>query len=246
MNNSANLPSGPRRHPQPSVRDANHPDFAHSLRIPPSGPSAATSNRNRPPARMTNHTAFTSEEPPHPAMVIDTPQSKVQQPRMSDMATSGMYADREQLQSDQPNHDTVPKGPRALRAPPVTSPIVSRQELSGRGDRSPPFHIVSRDEWDRSRGPSERTQHSGPRHNGHAQRPIGPGDQSTIVQSWPGPGFQASGRNQVCGRTEYRQVGCEPNGPSFHLGSTRCSKQSTSIRFLASTSRRDAASAVRD
>lgn len=190
------------------MRDANHPDFAHGPRIPPSGPSAALSNRARAP-RAPNDPAFT----PNDAMAVDpptAPASNRSQPlRMSDLpiqANSGMYADRELLQGEQ-NNDMLPKGPRAMAAAsrPSTSPTatftshrsVTSQELSANRPRvrSPPPHLVGKDGWGAARGPTDQQQQNGS-NQGSSWRPDAPRDRADTLSSRHGPVHMA--RSQVC------------------------------------------------
>lgn len=173
-----NVPSGPRFQPQPqSVRDANHPDFAHAPRVPPSGPSATISSRVRLP-RTSNEMVFTPNESPavrdRDTMDVDSlPPSRAPPLRTNDItirAGSGMYADREQPA------DALPKAPRAMASkvsvtntslPPAispstpTTPFSTQRSASGqefvpdKRERSPPPHIGRNDRWE-PRGPPER------------------------------------------------------------------------------------------
>jgi hypothetical protein len=209
--NSTNLPLGPRRHPQPPVRDASHPDFSRGDRMVPSGPSS-TSGRSRAAPRMSNDYAFIPDSRSHTATDVDPPHSRAPPPRMSDTTTStnsGVYADREQLQSEQSDNPSVPKAPRALRAPAPASPSTSRQEDldSRRRDRSPPPHLSNKDGWDHSQ---ERLPHNaGPaqRQDAPARRHANSVHSSAGNPSRQGPVSQGSGRNQVC-----RKLGSSDEG----------------------------------
>lgn len=184
-NANSNVPSGPRFQPHPPFfRDANHSDFSRGTRMPPSGPSAASTIRGR--GHPSNEMAITPHDSPalrdRDSMDVDiTPPSRAVGLRMNDQpirAGSGMYADRE------PTNTDLPKGPRAMSSkvsantaypPTMTSPPtsptmsfppqrnVSGQDYAGNGmrERSPVPRQRNNDGWDQYRGRPERPLPSG-------------------------------------------------------------------------------------
>jgi hypothetical protein len=170
-NADSSLPLGPRNQPQVATpRETSHPDLRTNARLPPSGPSAASTSRSR-----RHDAAFNAKQQPstsrdRSAMNVDSvPPAKPPPIRINDMpirANSGMYADREQQRVDiSISTDAAPRGPRAMNrmptssstpsfAPsPSTSPtsLLHPQRLGGNQEhtdnrlrqRSPPPHMVA-------------------------------------------------------------------------------------------------------
>ena len=168
-NVDSSLPSGPRIQPQiVTLRDTGHTDLRNNTRLPPSGPSAASTARSRP-------TFSANQQPPasRDRNAVDVDAAAPARPpplRINDMpirANSGMYADREQQRVEiNAGTDAAPRGPRAMtnRMPtssslppfvpsPSTSPTTPfyPQRLAGGQERtgvrtiqrSPPPHLVT-------------------------------------------------------------------------------------------------------
>jgi hypothetical protein len=165
-NVDSSLPSGPRSQPQiVTSRDTGHTDLRNNARLPPSGPSAASTARSRP-------TFSGNQQPPasRDGNVMDVDAAAPARPpplRINDMpirANSGMYADREQRVEINAGTDAAPRGPRAMTnrmqtssslppfvPSPSTSPttpfypqrLVGGQERTGGRltQRSPPPHL---------------------------------------------------------------------------------------------------------